>query len=69
MSDVIWPEIDNGVDYMFDHAIVIHRFADGSVELVQKSSTVYVPAYALKEVVASLREAMKANKEIEAYDE
>ena len=60
-TTVIWPEMEAAMDYQFEHAIVVRRFADGTVELRQKTETVSVPHYALKELIATLRAAQKAN--------
>lgn len=58
-TTVIWPEREDETDYEYEHAIAVHKYGDGGVTLYQKDSSVLVPRYALKELIAVLRKIEK----------
>ena len=54
-STVIWPEQETDDDYHYEHAILVQRCSD-SIELTQRDQRITIPKYALRAVLAAMRE-------------
>jgi hypothetical protein len=55
---IIWPEHGDDADFQYEHAIAVVPYSD-SIGVEQNGQSITIPLYALRQVMAAIREAAK----------